>query len=98
MPKAPISPNPRRDWITALLAGVVVAFGLAFGIEYLDDTVKVPEDITRRLRLPLLGLVPAIRGDRVPVLSETVPHEFGEAFRSLRTSLVFTSRQRARRA
>lgn len=91
VPKAPISPNPRRDWITALLAGVVVAFGLAFGIEYLDDTVKVPEDITRRLRLPLLGLVPAIRGDRVPVLSETVPHEFGEAFRSLRTSLVFTS-------
>jgi capsular exopolysaccharide synthesis family protein len=91
VPKAPISPNPRKDWLTALLAGVVVAFGLAFGIEYLDDTVKVPEDITRRLRLPLLGLVPAIRGDRVPVLSETVPHEFGEAFRSLRTSLVFTS-------
>ena len=63
VPKAPISPNPRRDWLTALLAGVVVAFGLAFGIEYLDDTVKVPEDITRRLRLPLLGLVPAIRGE-----------------------------------
>jgi polysaccharide biosynthesis transport protein len=91
VPKAPISPNPRKDWLTALLAGVVVAFGLAFGIEYLDDTVKVPEDITRRLRLPLLGLVPAIKGNRVPVLSETVPHEFGEAFRSLRTSLVFTS-------
>ena len=90
-PKVPISPQPRKDWITALLAGVVVAFGLAFGIEYLDDTVKVPEDITRRLRLPLLGLVPAIRGDRVPVLSEVVPHEFGESFRSLRTSLVFTS-------
>ena len=91
VPKVPFSPNPRKDWITALLAGVVVAFGLAFGIEYLDDTVKVPEDITRRLRLPLLGLVPAIRGDRVPVLSEVVPHEFGEAFRSLRTSLVFTA-------
>ena len=91
IPKAPISPNPRKDWLTAILAGVVIAFGLAFGIEYLDDTVKVPEDITRRLRLPLLGLVPAIKGDRVPILSETVPHEFGEAFRSLRTSLVFTS-------
>ncbi|HEY3886575.1 MAG TPA: GNVR domain-containing protein, partial [Vicinamibacterales bacterium] len=89
--KFPIAPNPRREWIMALLAGVTVAFLLAFGIEYLDDTVKVPEDITRRLRLPLLGLVPAIRGDRVPVLAETVPHEFGEAFRSLRTSLVFTA-------
>ena len=35
--------------------------------------------------------MPAVRGDRVPVLTESVPHDFGEAFRSLRTSLVFTS-------
>jgi polysaccharide biosynthesis transport protein len=89
--RSPISPNPRKDWLTAILAGLTVAFGLAFGIEYLDDTIKTPEDITKRLRLPLLGLVPALRGDRVPVLTETVPHDFGEAFRSLRTSLVFTS-------
>jgi capsular exopolysaccharide synthesis family protein len=91
VPGAPILPNPRKDWITAILAGMTIALGLAFGIEYLDDTVKTPEDITRRLKLPLLGLVPAVRGDRVPVLTEPVPHDFGEAFRSLRTSLVFTS-------
>ncbi len=91
VPSVPISPNPRRDWITAVLAGLTIAFGLAFGMEYVDDSVKTPEDITKRLRLPLLGLVPAVRGERVPVLTETVPHDFGEAFRSLRTSLVFTS-------
>ncbi len=34
VPRAPISPNPRRDWMMALLAGIVVAFGLAFGVEY----------------------------------------------------------------
>lgn len=89
--RTPISPNPRKDWLTAILAGLTIAFGLAFGIEYLDDTVKTPEDVTARLRLPLLGLIPAVRGNRVPVLTETVPHDFGEAFRSLRTSLVFTS-------
>ena len=81
VPSTPIAPNPRRDWLTAILAGLTIAFGLAFGIEYLDDSVKTPEDITRRLRLPLLGLVPAVRGDRVPVLTETVPHDFGESFR-----------------
>jgi polysaccharide biosynthesis transport protein len=91
VPKFPVFPNPRRDWITAILAGLTVALGLAFGIEYLDDTVKTPEDITRRLKLSLLGLVPAIRGDRVAILTGSVPHDFGEAFRSLRTSLVFTS-------
>jgi capsular exopolysaccharide synthesis family protein len=91
VPGAPYSPNPRRDWFYAFLAGMVVACSLAFGIEYLDDTVKTPEDVSGRLKLPLLGLVPAIRGQRVPLLSEPVPHDFGEAFRSLRTSLVFTS-------
>jgi succinoglycan biosynthesis transport protein ExoP len=97
VPGAPILPNPRKDWITAILAGLTVAVGLAFGIEYLDDTVKTPEDVTRRLKLPLLGLVPAVRGDRVPVLTEPVPHDFGEAFRSLRTSLVFTTGAQATR-
>jgi capsular exopolysaccharide synthesis family protein len=91
VPGTPFSPNARREWFTALMAGLLVAFGLAFGIEYLDDTVKTPEDISKRFGLPLLGLVPAIRGSRVPLLSETVPHDFGEAFRSLRTSLVFTA-------
>ncbi len=91
VPGAPFSPNTRREWFTAMMAGILVAFGLAFGIEYLDDTVKTPEDVSKRLGLPLLGLVPAIRGDRVPLLSEPVPHDFGEAFRSLRTSLVFTA-------
>ena len=85
------TPTPRRDWMVAVLLGAALAIGLAFGIEYFDDTVKTPEDVTRRLRLPLLGLVPAVRGERVPVLIGPVPHDFGEAFRSLRTSLVFTS-------
>ena len=91
IPGGPFSPNTRREWFTAMMAGMLVAFGLAFGIEYLDDTVKTPEDVSKRLGLPLLGLVPSIRGTRVPLLSETVPHDFGEAFRSLRTSLVFTA-------
>ena len=91
VPGGPFAPNTRREWFTAMMAGMLVAFGLAFGIEYLDDTVKTPEDVAKRLNLPLLGLVPAVRGSRVPLLSETVPHDFGEAFRSLRTSLVFTA-------
>jgi capsular exopolysaccharide synthesis family protein len=91
VPGAPIRPDTRKDLITAILAGLTLAIGLAFGLEYLDDTVKTPEDVTKRLGLPLLGLVPAVRGDRVPLLTETVPHDFGEAFRSLRTSLVFTT-------
>jgi succinoglycan biosynthesis transport protein ExoP len=61
------------------------------GIDYLDDTIKTPEDITRKLRIPFLGLVPAVKGSDHALLTMQVPHEFGEAFRSLRTSLVFSS-------
>jgi succinoglycan biosynthesis transport protein ExoP len=90
-PGAPFSPNARRDWFTAIVAGLLAALGLVFGLEYVDDTVKTPDDVTGRLRLPMLGLVPAVAGKRAPLLSDDVPGEFGEAFRSLRTSLVFTS-------
>ena len=69
----------------------MMSLGLVLVFEYLDDTLKTPDDVARRLGLPLLGLVPAVRGHRVPVMSGPVPHDFGEAFRSLRTSLVFRS-------
>jgi succinoglycan biosynthesis transport protein ExoP len=90
-PKAPYVPNRRRDVLMSIVFGLALAVGLAFGVEYLDDRVKSPDEVTRRLKLSLLGLVPAVRGERVPILSSNVPHDFGEAFRSLRTSLVFTS-------
>ena len=90
-PVAPFTPNTRRDWFVAILAGLMMSLGLVRVFEYLDDTLKTPDDVARRLGLPLLGLVPAVRGHRVPVMSGPVPHDFGEAFRSLRTSLVFRS-------
>jgi polysaccharide biosynthesis transport protein len=95
LPKAPYVPNRERDVLLSVVLGLALAVGLAFGIEYLDDTVKTPDDVTRRLRLPLLGLVPSVRGERS--LAREVPHDFGEAFRSLRTSLVFTSRSEGAR-
>jgi capsular exopolysaccharide synthesis family protein len=92
LPKAPYVPNRRKDLLMSIVLGLALAVALAFGIEYLDDTIKTPDDVTRRLKLPLLGLVPTARSERPPILAHQVPHEFGEAFRSLRTSLVFTSR------
>jgi capsular exopolysaccharide synthesis family protein len=41
--------------------------------------------------VPFLGMVPKVKGDDHPVLSTRVPHEFGEAYRALRTSLVFSN-------
>ena len=94
VPGTPYTPNVRRDLMLGSLVGLALAFGLVLGIDYLDDRIKTPEDITRRLKLPFLGLVPKVRvggKNSGPLLSTEVPHEFGEAFRALRTSLVFSS-------
>jgi capsular exopolysaccharide synthesis family protein len=88
VPGAPFSPNHRRDWVYALALGLALGLAIAFGIDYLDDTVKTPDDITRRLKLKFLGLVPIVPGDRHPLISGPVPHDFGEAYRSIRTSLA----------
>jgi capsular exopolysaccharide synthesis family protein len=88
VPGSSFAPNHRRDWIYALALGLALGLAIAFGIDYLDDTVKTPDDITRRLKLKFLGLVPIVPGDRHPLISGPVPHDFGEAYRSIRTSLA----------
>lgn len=89
VPKAPMAPTGRRTWLMAVAVGLVLSIAVAFGLDYMNDTIKTPEDVTQRLKLPFLGLVPAVRGDKHPVLASShVPHDFGESFRSLRTSLI----------
>jgi capsular exopolysaccharide synthesis family protein len=89
VPKQPLAPAGRRTWLTSLAIGFALAVAVAFGLDYMNDTIKTPEDVARRLKLPFLGLVPSVRDDKHPVLASAhVPHDFGEAFRSLRTSLM----------
>src|SRR5258705_6088714 len=87
----PFTTNTRRGWMIAMLFGLGIGIAAAFAIDYLDDTVKTPEDVTWRLHLNFLGLVPKVHGERHPLLSGPVPHDFGEAFRALRTALVASS-------
>jgi len=91
VPKGAFTPLVQRNLLIALAIGLALGVAVAVSLDYIDDTIKTPEEITNRLRIPFLGLVPAIRGERTPLLSQAVPHDFGEAFRALRTALVFTS-------
>ena len=63
-PGAPI--RPRKAWNLGLsvVAGLVLAFGVAFGLEYLDNTVKTPDDVERYLGLSVIGVVPAFHARR----------------------------------
>jgi len=63
-PGAPIRPRKAWNLGMSLVAGLVLAFGVAFAIEYLDTTVKTPDDVERYLGLSVVGVVPAFHARR----------------------------------
>ena len=62
VPTAPSRPNKSRNITLAILVGLVGGVGLALLREYLDNTVKNPDDVETLSRLPSLAVVPAFTG------------------------------------
>jgi polysaccharide biosynthesis transport protein len=58
MPGGPFRPSLRQDLIYGLLLGLLLGVGSALLIEFLDRTIKTPEEIERRLLLPTLAVIP----------------------------------------
>ena len=67
LPKTPVGPPRLRNIIIAFLLSLAGGVGLAFLLDFLDDTVKSVEDVDRYIHLPALALIPA-GGDRAPRL------------------------------
>jgi capsular exopolysaccharide synthesis family protein len=59
-PGAPYSPNKSYNLSLALVIGSMFGVGLAFFVEYLDRSVKTPDDVDRFVKLPFLGLIPSV--------------------------------------
>ncbi len=60
VPGSPFSPNKKRNMIMAVILGLFVGAGLAFFVDYLDNTVKGPEEVEKLVGLPSLGVIPAL--------------------------------------
>jgi succinoglycan biosynthesis transport protein ExoP len=58
-PLRPAFPDKRKNVLIGLLIGLVGGIGLAFGLEYLDNTVKTSRDVGSAIGVPTLGSVPA---------------------------------------
>jgi len=63
VPGAPFTPNTRRNLMMALLLGLFGGLGLVFLVEFLDNTVKGPEDVEKLTGLPSLGIIPYLTLD-----------------------------------
>ncbi|MCI1857411.1 MAG: Wzz/FepE/Etk N-terminal domain-containing protein [Sporolactobacillus sp.] len=59
--KAPVKPKPLINLAIAFVVGLMVSVGLAFLLDYLDNTIKTEEDIEQVLGLPVLGAVSQIK-------------------------------------
>ena len=64
----PIGPPRMRNIIIAFMLSLVAGIGLAFLLDFLDDTVKSLEDVDRYIHLPALALIPASRSDRARLI------------------------------
>ncbi len=58
IPLYPAKPKVRRNLLLGLLLGMFGGVGMAFLLEYLDDTIKNPDELINRFHIPVLGLIP----------------------------------------
>lgn len=61
-PDYPIGPQRLRSVLLASLLSLAFGIGLSLFLEYMDDTLRSPEDVEKMLRLPALAVIPAIGG------------------------------------
>jgi capsular exopolysaccharide synthesis family protein len=83
----PVKPNKALNIALGIIIGLVVGVGLAFFIEYLDTSVKTIDDVERSLQSPVLGVIPQNVG---VMLDDGVDSPHAEAYRVLRTNLLFS--------
>lgn len=90
------SPKVVVNLILGLIIGASFGLGLALLFEYLDDSVKTPEDVAEVWPLPRLGLVPRFgAGAGARVIDEMAPTDpIAEAYRTVRNALRFASLDR----
>ena len=74
------------------MVGLLLGCLLALGFEYLDDSLKSPEDIEKQLGLSILGVIPILKSPQTPTTAlKDLRGAFTEAYRSVRTALQFST-------
>ncbi len=89
-PYEPKSPKIILNVIIGVFVGLIFAFGFAFIAEYIDDTLKTPEDIELYKELVFLGSVPQIKAQKL-ITAMDVNDPVSEAYRAIRYGIKYAS-------
>ena len=60
MPLRPVKPRMSMNLALAAMLGLLVGVGLAFLVEYLDDTLRSPEEVEQTVGVPVFALIPVV--------------------------------------
>ena len=99
LPDQPIGPRQTTTVATAAVFGFILGAAAAYLLEYLDDTIKTPEDVNTLTDLPTLAGIAAykVKGeDKYAIVTQTKPRSpISEAYRTLRTAILFANVDRS---
>jgi capsular exopolysaccharide synthesis family protein len=100
VPQGPVRPQMLRDMLLGMLVGLSLGIGVAYFLEFLDNTLKTPDDVRKHLAAsPLLGVVPEQPADSealvVRYADEGSP--FVEGYRVVNTALSYSWSERGSR-
>jgi len=96
VPYSHVKPRVLITLLLGVMGGLGIAVGLAFFVNYIDDSVKSQDDVETYLRLPFLGYVPNIKSNSV-VERDLQAHlhpqsNAAEAFRTIRAALSLSNK------
>jgi len=95
-PESPIKPKKMRNLLLGLVLGLFGGVGCAFFVEYLDNTVKDPEEAEHRFGLSVVGVIELLKKGQDPdvFVKEEPSSSFAESYKSLRTAILLSSADR----
>ena len=94
---SPIKPKKKRNILLAIIVGLGMGIGMAFFLEYMDDSIESPEDIEKHLKIPFLGSLGYIKNPwkgseqtnwELVALNDP-KSTVAEALRNIRTNISF---------
>lgn len=75
---SPVQPNPKLNIAISFVVALMVGVGIAFLLEYLDDTIKTEQDIRQYLEVPVLALIPRVKRSDLDKVAATKNKQAGE--------------------
>ena len=91
-PQHPVRPRVLMNTLLALIVGGLIGLGAAYLVEYVDDTIKTPDDIARLTPVSTLGIIAkSKKADEGIVTLDDPRSPVAEAYRTVRTAIQFAS-------